>query len=115
MSLTITRLSGHLVPATISPYDGTNRSGLTARRFDSSGTERMTAPSPDRAPARPGLARSGGVMGASPFRVASIWASRGEGVDRESIRRLAALDQRPAPRGPVVLAEIGGEPSIQAI
>jgi hypothetical protein len=49
-------------------------------------------------------------MVASPFRVASIRASRGEGADRESIRRLAVLDQRPPPRGPVVLAEIGGQP-----
>jgi hypothetical protein len=49
-------------------------------------------------------------MIASPFTVASIRASRGEGADGESIRRLAVLDRRPPPRGAVVLAEIDGEP-----
>ena len=42
--------------------------------------------------------------------VASIRASLGEGVDGESIRRLARLSEAEPPDGAVVLAEISGEP-----
>lgn len=42
--------------------------------------------------------------------VASIRASLGEGIDGESIRRLARLSEAEPPEGAVVLAEIRGEP-----
>ncbi len=42
--------------------------------------------------------------------VASIRASLGEGIDGESIRRLARLSEAEPPEGAVVLAEICGDP-----
>jgi hypothetical protein len=42
--------------------------------------------------------------------VASIRASLGAGTDGQSIRHLARLAETDPPRGPVVLAEICGEP-----
>jgi hypothetical protein len=42
--------------------------------------------------------------------VASIRASRGDGADGKSIRRLARLAETEPPHGAVVLAEICGEP-----
>jgi hypothetical protein len=41
--------------------------------------------------------------------VASIRASLGEGIDGESVRRLARLSEAEPPEGAVVLAEICGE------
>lgn len=42
--------------------------------------------------------------------VASIRASLGEGIDGDSIRRLAQLSEVEPPEGAVVLAEICGQP-----
>ncbi len=42
--------------------------------------------------------------------VASIRASLGEGLDGESIRRLAKISEAEPPEGAVVLAEICGQP-----
>ena len=36
--------------------------------------------------------------------------STGEHADAESVRRLAALNGTPAPEGPVVIADVDGEP-----
>jgi hypothetical protein len=40
----------------------------------------------------------------------SVRLSTVEGDDDEALRRLASLHDRPAPRGPVVLAEVEGRP-----
>jgi hypothetical protein len=40
----------------------------------------------------------------------SVRLSTAEGDAAESLRRLASLHDRPAPSGPVVLAEVAGEP-----
>jgi hypothetical protein len=40
----------------------------------------------------------------------SLRGSMAEGTDRESLRRLAALSRSPLPQGPVLLAEVDGNP-----
>jgi hypothetical protein len=40
----------------------------------------------------------------------SLRGSMAEGTDRESLRRLAALSRSPLPQGPVLLAEVDGDP-----
>lgn len=60
-------------------------------------------PRVDQASHEPAAART-------PRRNTSLRGSLAEGADGELLRHLAALSRSPVPQGPVLLAEVGGDP-----